>query len=150
DKPPEGVPAGNLVFDVELLDIYPQPVTPRVPEDVKAPPENATKTASGLSYRWLEKGNGSVHPADESRVMIHYSGFTPEGVMFDSTIPRGHPATIQVRQLIPGLSEGVRLMAAGDRMRFWIPRELAYGERAQRAGSPAGPVVFDVELISFR
>jgi FKBP-type peptidyl-prolyl cis-trans isomerase len=148
DKPPDGVPAGNLVFDLELLDIYVQPLTPRVPEDVKAPPESATKTASGLAYRWLKKGAGTEHPNEQSRVMIHYSGFTPEGVMFDSSIPRGRPSTLALRQTIKGLAEGLKLMAVGDQMRLWIPSELAYGADPRRGGAPAGPVVFDVELIS--
>jgi peptidylprolyl isomerase len=150
DKPPVGVPAGSLVFDIELLEIFSEPETPHVPEDVKAPPEGVAKTESGLAYRLLQKGTGTEHPNEKSRVMIHYSGFTPDGRMFDSSIPRGHPSSFSLRHVIKGLSEGLQLMTVGDRMRFWIPSGLAYTPKPRRGGAPDGPVVFDVELISFQ
>jgi peptidylprolyl isomerase len=135
-----GAPAGMLVFDVELLDIV-QP--PEVPKDVKAPPKDAQKTASGLASKVLKKGTGTAHPAATDRVTVHYSGWTTDGKMFDSSVTRGQPATFPLNRVIPGWTEGVQLMVEGEKRRFWIPEELAYKGRP----GPQGLLVFDVELI---
>jgi len=68
--------------------------------------------------------------------------------MFDSSVTRGQPATFRLNQVIKGWTEGVPLMKAGETARFWIPAELAYGEKPMRPGAPAGMLVFDIELIS--
>jgi FKBP-type peptidyl-prolyl cis-trans isomerase len=146
-KPQPGMPAGDLTFDVSLLEIMPGP---KVPEDVKAPPASAKKTASGLRYRVLKPGTGKVHPKATDTVTVHYSGFTPDGKMFDSSVQRGEPATFSLGQVIKGWTEGVQLMVEGERTRFWIPADLAYGEKAARPGTPSGPLVFDVELLQIR
>jgi peptidylprolyl isomerase len=150
DRPQMGAPAGNLTFDVELLEIVAAPKPPEVPSDVKAPPKTATKTASGLSYRVLQKGKGKDKPGASSRVTVHYSGWTTDGKMFDSSVMRGEPATFPLNAVIPGWTEGVQLMSVGDKYRFWIPANLAYGDKPQRPGAPSGPLVFDVELIAIR
>jgi peptidylprolyl isomerase len=138
-----GRPAGMLVFDVELLEIL---KAPEVPADVKAPPKDAQKTKSGLASKVLEKGTGTTHPTADSRVSCHYTGWTTDGKMFDSSVTRGRPATFSLRGVIPGWTEGLQLMVQGEKRRFWIPEELAY---KGRPGAPAGMLVFDVELISF-
>ena len=79
-------------------------------------------------------------------VTVHYSGWTTDGEMFDSSVMRGSPATFGLGQVIPGWTEGVQLMVEGEKRRFWIPAKLAYGENPQ-GGAPAGTLVFDVELI---
>lgn len=145
-----GAPAGMLVFDVELLDITPAPKPPPVPEDVKAPPKTATKTASGLAYRVLQKGTGTEHPKATSRVTVHYTGWTTDGKMFDSSVVRGEPTTFPLNGVIKGWTEGVQLMVKGEKTRFWIPAALAYGEKPTRPGAPAGMLVFDIELIDMR
>jgi FKBP-type peptidyl-prolyl cis-trans isomerase len=120
---------------------------PAVPEDVKAAPASAQKTASGLAYRLLKKGTGAQQPKASDTVTVNYSGWTTDGKMFDSSITRGQPATFKLTQVIPGWTEGVQLMKVGETMRFWIPAALAYGAKP-RPGAPAGDLVFDVELIS--
>lgn len=151
DKPRGGgAPAGDLVFDVELLDITAAPKPPDVPSDVKSAPMNAKKTASGLQYRVLTPGSGSKHPGPKDRVTVHYSGWTPDGKMFDSSIVRGQPITFGLDGVIKGWTEGVQLMVEGEKTRFWIPSDLAYGDPPKRPGAPGGPLVFDIELISVK
>ena len=150
ERPRPGAPAGDLVFDVELLDIVQAPKPPPVPEDVKAAPASAKKTASGLAYRVLKPGTGTEHPTATSSVSVHYSGWTPDGKMFDSSVTRGEPAHFRLNGVIKGWTEGVQLMKVGDVMRFWIPSDLAYGDKPKRPGAPAGPLVFDIELLGFK
>jgi peptidylprolyl isomerase len=145
-----GRPAGMLVFDVELLGITKTPDPPPVPEDVKAPPKTAKKTASGLAYRVLKKGTGKDHPTAQSTVQVHYSGWTTDGNMFDSSVTRGEPAEFPLGGVIPGWTEGVQLMTVGEKARFWIPGKLAYGDTPSRPGAPAGMLVFDIELLAIK
>jgi peptidylprolyl isomerase len=147
ERPMPGAPAGDLTFDVELLAIVkPQPV-PKAPPDVKQAPKTASKTASGLAYRLLSRGSGVKQPGPKSRVTVHYTGWTPDGKSFDSSVSRGEAASFGLDRVIKGWTEGLQLMKVGDRMRFWIPSELAYGDKPKRPGAPAGMLVFDVELI---
>jgi peptidylprolyl isomerase len=140
-----GRPAGMLVFDIELLETVPSPTVP--PPDVAAAPGDAKRTASGLAYKVLEAGTGTDHPRRDSRVTVHYSGWQTSGKMFDSSVMRGAPATFGLGDVIPGWTEGVQLMVVGEKTRFWIPQDLAY---KGQSGSPAGMLVFDVELIAIR
>lgn len=145
-----GAPSGQLTFDVELLEIkkfVPPPPPPETPKDVAAAPSDAKKTKSGLRYKVLRKGTGTVLPTPKNRVKVHYSGWTADGKMFDSSVPRGRPSTFGVTQVIKGWVEGLQLMVVGEKTRFWIPAELAYGEKPKGRGRPAGQLVFDVELI---
>ena len=141
-----GAPAGQLTFDVELLDIIKPPPPPEVPKDVAAAPASAKKTTSGLRYRVLTPGTGKEHPKPESRVNVHYSGWTTDGKMFDSSVARGRPITFGLNQVIKGWTEGVQLMVVGEKTRFWIPAELGYGKDPQ-PGQPAGMLVFDIQLL---
>ena len=75
---------------------------------------------------------------------VHYSGWTTDGKMFDSSVSRGEPITFGLYQVIAGWTEGVQLMVEGEKRRLWIPEALAY--RGQ-PGAPKGMLVFDVELI---
>jgi peptidylprolyl isomerase len=113
------------------------------PSDVKAPPKDAKKTASGLAYKVITPGKGTKHPNSMSSVTVHYTGWTTDGKMFDSSVTRGEPATFPLNRVIAGWTEGVPLMVEGEKTRFWIPENLAY--RGQR--EPYGMLVFDVELI---
>lgn len=137
-------PAGMLVFDVELLAIQRAPEPPQTPPDVASIPADAERTASGLASRVLRSGTGTRHPTAESVVEVHYSGWTTDGQMFDSSITRGEPAQFPLNSVIAGWTEGLQLMVEGERRRFWIPENLAY---QGRAGAPAGMLVFDVELL---
>ena len=142
-----GPPRGMLVFDVELLSFKEAPKPPEAPKDVAAIPKNAKKTASGLGSRVLEKGTGKEHPTATSVVTVHYTGWTTDGKMFDSSIVRGSPATFGLNQVIPGWTEGLQLMVVGEKRRLWIPEDLAY---KGRPGRPQGMLVFDVELIEIK
>ncbi|MEM7158514.1 MAG: FKBP-type peptidyl-prolyl cis-trans isomerase [Myxococcota bacterium] len=121
--------------------------TPPTPTDVAAPPPDAETTASGLAYRVLTPGTGTEHPTARSQVTVHYSGWTTDGELFDSSVQRGQPTKFGLTQVIPGWTEGVQLMVVGDKTRFWIPGKLAYDGRA---GRPQGTLVFDIELISMQ
>jgi peptidylprolyl isomerase len=140
-----GRPAGMLVFDVELLEILPDPYAP--PADVAGPPSDARRTSSGLSYKVLRPGKSNGHPRSDSRVTVHYTGWTTDGKMFDSSFKRGQPASFGLNEVIKGWTEGVQLMSEGEKTRFWIPQRLAY---EGKAGSPAGMLVFDIELLSYK
>lgn len=144
-KGAEGKPAGMLVFDVELIDITAQTKPPPAPSDVAAPPKNAKKTEKGVFYKVLTAGKGGPKPTATDKVEVHYSGWTTDGKMFDSSVRRGKPATFPLTAVIPGWTDGLQTMSSGDKTRFWIPEALAY---AGRPGKPAGMLVFDVELIS--
>jgi FKBP-type peptidyl-prolyl cis-trans isomerase len=134
-------PKGMLVFDVELLSFMPSPSEP--PPDVKAVPSDAKRTASGLAYKVQRPGTGVRHPSATSMVTVHYSGWTTDGKLFDSSVMRGQPASFPLDGVIKGWTEGVQLMVEGEKTRFWIPEALAY----QGKSAPYGMLVFDVELI---
>ncbi len=141
-KGQEGAPKGMLVFDIELLEI----VDLSAPADVAAPPKDAEKSASGLTWKVLKKGTGDQHPTAQSRVVAEYTGWTTDGKMFDSSRARGEPLKFPLARVIPGWTEGVQLMVPGEKRRFWIPEDLAY---KGKQGAPKGMLVFDIELISF-
>ena len=113
------------------------------PPDVAAPPPDAAKTPSGLSSKTLAAGTGANHPAAADLVKVHYTGWTTDGRMFDSSVSRGRPSTFRVNGVIPGFSEGLQLMVAGEKRRLWIPEKLAY----QGKQAPYGMLVFDIELM---
>lgn len=146
ENPGGGRPGGMLVFDVELLGIKAAPKPPAVPEDVAAAPEGAEKTASGIASRVLTKGTGSTHPKATDQVKVHYSGWTTDGKLFDSSVMRDEAIVFPLNRVIPGWTEGVQLMVEGEKRRLWIPAKLAYGDNPP-PGAPAGTLVFDVELL---
>lgn len=113
------------------------------PPDVAAAPADAMKTPSGLASKVITPGTGKIHPMKANRVTVHYTGWTTDGKMFDSSIPRGEPATLPLDRLISGWTEGLQLMVVGETRRLWIPESLAYrGDH-----EPRGMLVFDVELL---
>jgi FKBP-type peptidyl-prolyl cis-trans isomerase len=146
ENPGGGRPGGTLVFDVELIGIKSAPKPPAVPEDVAAAPESAEKTASGIASRVLVKGTGTVHPKATDNVKVHYSGWTTDGKLFDSSVMRGESIVFPLNRVIHGWTEGVQLMVEGEKRRLWIPAKLAYGDNPP-PGAPAGTLVFDVELL---
>ena len=120
------------------------------PSDVAAPPADATTTPSGLASRVLQPGTGATHPGPRSRVLVHYSGWTTDGKMFDSSVVRNEPAEFGVSNVIPGWTEGLQLMVVGEKRRFWIPGTLAYDVPGARDDAPKGMLVFDVELLAVK
>ena len=115
------------------------------PDDVAAPPDDATFTASGLASKVLEAGTGTRRPRETDTVRVHYSGWQTDGVLFDSSLSRGMPSEFPLSGVIDGWTEGLQLMVEGERRRFWIPEALAYRGSPNR---PSGMLVFDVELLA--
>jgi peptidylprolyl isomerase len=147
-----GAPAGQLTFDVELKKVVPAPkplAVPPAPPDVAAAPKDAQKSASGLAWKVLQKGTGTVHPTAADTVEVHYAGWTTDGKLFDNSYARGETTTFPLGGVIKGWTEGLQHMVAGERTRFWIPANLAYGENP-RPGAPKGMLVFDVELVGIK
>src|SRR5438067_2348801 len=116
------------------------------PSDVAAVPANAMKTSSGLASRVIKPGTGKTHPGRSDMVTVHYTGWTTDGKMFDSSKTGGNPVTFPLDRVIAGWTEGVQLMVVGETRRFWIPEALAYGGKQP----PYGMLVFDVELIAIK
>ncbi len=155
----QGTPGGPigpneaLIFDVELIKVTSVEGNLKKAEEFLA--ENAkrqgvTTTASGLQYEVLAEGeSGGKSPTDANVVKVNYEGRLTDGTVFDSSYDRGEPIEFPLARVIPGWTEGVQLMSVGDKFRFFIPPELAYGAR----GTPGGPIgpnealIFDVELL---
>lgn len=131
-------------FELELLKVTP---APKPPMSVAKAPAKATKTESGLAYMVLEPGEGETHPTASDRVKVHYSGWTTDGKLFDSSVQRGDPATFGLGQVIPGWTEGLQLMVPGEKAMFWIPEKIAYDGKP---GRPEGMLVFEVELLEIK
>jgi len=117
--------------------------------------ENAKKegvkaTASGLQYQVLRDGNGK-QPKATDQVECHYEGTLIDGTKFDSSYDRGQTATFPLNQVIAGWTEGLQLMHEGAKYRFFIPYQLAYGERGAGASIPPyAALIFDVELVAVK
>ena len=142
-----GKPAGMLIFDIELMSFEDLPDPPKAPADVAAPPSDATVTASGLAYKVITPGHGKTHPTETGKVEVHYSGWTTDGKMFDSSVTRGRSATFPLNRVIKGWTEAVQLMVEGEKTIFWIPESLAY---EGKPGKPMGMLVFEIELIAIK
>ena len=119
----------------------PSPPPIPAPPDVAAPPADASRTPTGLASKVLTRGTGTRHPRPNSQVVVHYTGWTTDGKMFDSS--RGEPATMSLDGVIAGWTEGVQMMVVGEKRRFWIPARLGY----EGKDGPQGMLVFDIELI---
>lgn len=122
-------------------------VTP--PADVAHIPEDATMTPSGVAIRFIKEGDGENYPMLSDDITIHYTGWTTDGEMFDSSRVRGEPATFPLGRLIQGWQKALPLMSKGSRALIWIPGPLAYDYPGAREGTPKGMLVFDIELIDF-
>ena len=112
--------------------------------------EGIVETASGLQYEILQKGDGNDHPSASSMVNVHYHGMLLDGTVFDSSVDRGEPISFPLNQVISGWTEGVQLMVVGDKFRFFIPAELAYGNRATGKIKPGALLIFEVELLEIQ
>ena len=116
--------------------------------DKNASVDGVKTTASGLQYLQLTEGTGTQHPVATDKVTVHYHGTLIDGTVFDSSVERNEPATFPLNRVIKGWTEGLQLMVVGEKTRFFIPSNLAYGN--QSAGKIAGgsTLIFDVELLA--
>lgn len=112
--------------------------------------EDVLETASGLQYKILKKGQGSVHPTANSTVKVHYHGYLLDGTVFDSSVERNEPISFPLNRVIKGWTEGVQLMVIGDTFKFFIPADLAYGDSAAGTIKPGSLLIFDVELLEIQ
>ncbi len=127
--------AGNILVGQEFLK------SNKTQEGVKT-------TASGLQYKVLTIGTGSEHPAATDKVTVHYHGTLLDGSVFDSSVNRGQSIAFGLNQVIPGWTEGVQLMVVGEKTRFFIPSNLAYGNSGAGAIGPGSTLIFEVELLA--
>jgi len=116
--------------------------------EANAQRDEVTVTDSGLQYEVIESGAGET-PSASSKVRVHYHGTLVNGTVFDSSVSRGEPIEFDVGGVIPGWTEALQLMKAGDKWKLYIPHQLAYG--ANGAGGAIGPyqaLIFEVELLA--
>jgi peptidylprolyl isomerase len=100
-----------------------------------------------LQYLVLEQGTGQQHPEARDTVKVHYHGTLLDGTVFDSSVERGEPIEFGLGQVIKGWTEGLQLMVVGQKIRLFIPSELAYGNRSAGGIKPGSTLIFDVELL---
>jgi len=108
-------------------------------------------TASGLKYQVLKRGTGTVSPKATDTVKVHYHGTLLDGTVFDSSVERGEPISFPLNGVIPGWTEGLQLMKVGDKFKFEIPPNLAYGANSPSPKIPPNStLVFEVELLGIQ
>ncbi len=107
-------------------------------------------TNSGLQYEILNNGSGKIHPSFSSAVKVHYHGTLIDKTVFDSSVDRGEPITFPLNKVIQGWQEGLQLMVVGDKFRFFIPSNLAYGKNGSGPIPPGTTLIFEIELIDIR
>eukprot|EP00928_Gymnodinium_smaydae_P080213 TRINITY_DN63962_c0_g1_i1.p1 TRINITY_DN63962_c0_g1~~TRINITY_DN63962_c0_g1_i1.p1 ORF type:complete len:339 (-),score=56.09 TRINITY_DN63962_c0_g1_i1:123-1139(-) len=107
---------------------------------------------SGLLYEYVEHGYGNAHPLGDTPCDFHYRGTLIDGREFDSSYKRGKPSEFTANGVVPGCSEGYQLMVEGDKVRMYIPSELAYGDEGVGDGlvPPCAVLVFDVHLVKIK
>jgi FKBP-type peptidyl-prolyl cis-trans isomerase len=123
--------------------------TPGTPAASSPTPIGEMKTtASGLKYQPLKHGTGAVSPKETDTVKVHYHGTLLDGTVFDSSVERGEPISFPLDRVIPGWTEGLQLMKVGDKFKFEIPANLAYGaDSPSEKIPPDSTLVFEVELL---
>ena len=108
-------------------------------------------TSSGLKYQVLKQGTGTVSPKATDTVNVHYHGTLLDGTVFDSSVERGQPISFPLNGVIPGWTEGLQLMKVGDKFKFEIPPDLAYGANSPSPKIPPNStLVFEVELLGIQ
>lgn len=152
---PHAIPkeAGDKVFKeyaslVKQNQIELTKVEGKAYRDKNAKKNGVVTLPSGLQYEVLAKGPAGPKPISTDKVKVHYHGTLIDGTVFDSSVDRKSPITFGLSEVIKGWTEGLQLMNVGDKFRFTIPSELAYGSRGSGAKiGPGATLVFEVELL---
>lgn len=149
-------PNEALIYEINLVKIQNSEKSMQAALDfleANAKKDGIKTTESGLQYEILQEGEeGGKSPAATDVVKVHYAGTLINGTEFDSSIARGEPTEFPLNRVIAGWTEGVQLMSVGDKYRFFVPPQLAYGE----SGTPGGPIgpnealIFEVELLEVK
>lgn len=135
-----------LIFSNYLTDLRVKPGVNFLEANAKKP--GVISLPSGLQYEIVTKGPDGPKPLATDKVKTHYHGMLINGEVFDSSVERGEPISFPLNQVIPGWTEGVQLMSVGDKFKFFIPYQLAYGERgAGNVIPPYSALIFEVELL---
>jgi FKBP-type peptidyl-prolyl cis-trans isomerase len=108
--------------------------------------KNVVELPDGLRYEIVQAGKGA-YPGPTDTVKVNYTGKLVNGTVFDSSVPSGKPADIQLNQVIPGWAEGLQKINVGGKIRLYIPPDLAYGDSGQQGIPPASTLIFDIELL---
>jgi FKBP-type peptidyl-prolyl cis-trans isomerase len=127
--------------------------TPSATPGAASSPKSEMKTTpSGLKYQVLKQGTGTVSPKPTTdTVNVHYHGTLLDGTVFDSSVERGQPISFPLNRVIPGWTEGLQLMKVGDKFKFEIPPNLAYGAASPSPKIPPNStLVFEVELLGIQ
>ena len=111
--------------------------------------EGVITTESGLQYEIVKEGDGPK-PSETSTVSVFYEGTLIDGTVFDSSYETGDTVTFPLNQVIPGWTEGLQLMPVGSTFKFYIPSNLAYGERDNGPIPANSTLIFKVELLGFK
>ena len=113
-------------------------------------PADATTLPDGLAYKVLRSGTGTAHPVLSDRVTANYSVWKADGSFLESSCkPAGcEPATFPLDKLIPGWQEMIPMMSVGEKVDLWLTADLAYGDPPRKPDRPAGPLVFEIELLA--
>ncbi len=132
----------------DFQELYPDPAPLLAPADVASPPDDAEFTESGLASKVLEVGHSEGHPTENGYAIVIFTGWTTDGRLFTTTLEASnHQFMYPLSGMMPGLLEGLSLMALGEKRRFWIPEDLASCE--VMVNWPAEMLVIDVELLEF-
>jgi FKBP-type peptidyl-prolyl cis-trans isomerase len=115
----------------QLIQQIPPPV------DLEAPPADATRTASGLSYKKLVTKEASAQPRASDTVLVHYTGWRRTGETFFTTRARGRPIAIDIAHAAPGFAEMLPLLRKGEKAVLWVPAGQAAAE----------PLVYEIEIV---
>ena len=139
-------PAASREGAAKAVEARPALPADAPPPDLKSPPPDAEKTASGLVSKVLKAGRGEKRPRPRDSVRVQFAGWKASGDLIGSSREDGGPAKFALSGVVPGWSEGLQLMRVGEQRRLWIPNHLYYN----RTGRPPSTVVFDIELLDVR
>ena len=147
DDAPE--PAQEAAVEEVVEEAIEVPEAISAPADVAAIPADAVVNEAGIGIRIIQEGDGENYPTLDDDITIHYTGWTTDGEMFDSSRLRGEPSTFPLGRLIEGWKLSVPSLSKGTRALIWIPGDLGYDLRLDRPDAPKGMLVFDIELFDF-